>query len=104
MQKIAVVHWSDPKSYNEPHVLIAIPWILALGANDPVIGTPFQQSRLLPVILPGLASLSFNTQVMILSEFFWVLQPCLCFCRWVLPLHNHTLWHVAMRLGNRVGA
>ena len=35
--------WSDPKSYNEP-CAYCIPWILALGANDLAIGTPFAKA------------------------------------------------------------
>ena len=35
---------------------------------------------------------------------FWVHQPCLCVCRWVLPLHHHPLWHVTKRLWNTVSA
>ena len=42
-----------------------IPGILALGANDLVIGTPFDKVRLLTAALHP-CSLSFNVHVMIL--------------------------------------
>ena len=42
-QKIAVMHWSEPKSYNKPFELLHS-LDLALRANDPDIGTPFAKA------------------------------------------------------------
>ena len=38
------------------------------------------------------------------SRVFLVLQPCLHFCRWVLPQQHHPLWHVMVRMGNKIDA
>ena len=100
-QKITVMHWSEPKSYNKPFELLC-PRILALGASDLDIGTLSCQSRLLMVTLQPF-SLLFNVQVMI-PVGSWVFQPCLGICRQVLPQHQHPLWHVGKRLGNKVSA
>ena len=41
--KIAVMHWSDTKSLQQAMCVYHIPWILVLGANYLVIGTPFNK-------------------------------------------------------------
>ena len=53
-QKIAVMHWSEPSLITN-HLCYCIPGIWALGANDPVIGTPFAKAGCLQQ-LSGLAA------------------------------------------------
>ena len=69
-ENIVVMQRLKPKSYNKPFVL-NVPWISTLGANDPVSGTPFCQSRLLITTFQP-CSLPFNVQVMILVESLWL--------------------------------
>ena len=92
--KIAVMHWSEPKSYNEL-VCLSHSLILALGANDLDIGTPFAKAGCLQWLSGLVVSHS-----MCMSWFLWVLQLCLHIC--VLPLHHHPQWHVMKGLGNKV--
>ena len=56
-QKIAVMHLSEPKSYNN-HLSYCIPMLLALGANDLDIGTPFAKADCLQQLSSLLASCS----------------------------------------------
>ena len=104
IRKIAVMHRSEPKSYNKPFVLHCSwdfgfrgQWSRSRYRNS------FWQSRLLTMTLQP-CSLLFNAQVMILQGVMGF-QPCLCICRWVLPQHHHhPLWHVKKRPGKRVRA
>ena len=71
-----------------------------LVANDLAEGIAFDKNWLITMTLWP-CSLPFHVQVQIrvgLTGF----QPCLCFCRWVPPLHHHPQKHVTMRLGSRV--
>ena len=43
LRKIAVMNWSEPKSYNKPFELMHS-WDSGLGANDPDIGTPLAKA------------------------------------------------------------
>ena len=69
--KIAVKHWSEPRSYNEPFELLHS-WDLGFWGQWSGYKNSFCQSRLLIItLLP--CSLPFNAQVMILvgsSGFF----------------------------------
>ena len=67
-----------------------VPWILALGANDPATGSPFNKAVCLQWLSSRAVS-TFSVQVMILAGFFQVLQLCLDICRWVLLLRHHPL-------------
>ena len=70
-QKIAVMHWSEPKSYNKPFELLCS------------------------------HNFGFRHHGHDSCGVLWVFQPCLCICRWVLPPHHHPLWHVTKNWGIR---
>ena len=94
LQKIAVMHWSEPTSYNKSFELLCS-WDFGLGANDLHIGTPFTKAGCLQWLSGHSVSCSRCS-----SWFLWGIHAC----RLVLPLHYHPLWHVTKRPGNKVGA
>ena len=87
-QKIAVMHWSEPKSYNNPFVLLHSQ---DFGFRGYWSGyrNPFSQSRLLTVTLQP-CSLLFNVQVMILagsSRFFNLASTSVDGCYLYIMIH-----------------
>ena len=101
-QNIAVMHWSEPKSYNKLFELLHSQYF---GFRGPMLQL---QEILLPKQVAYNNSLALQPPVPCAGHdscrVLWVLQPCLPICRWVLSLHHHPLWHVMKRLGNKVVA
>ena len=87
-------------SLTTSHLSYCIPGILALGTYDLVTGPSF------PKQVAYSDSLAFQPPIQCPGHescgVLWVFQPCLCICRWVLPLHHHPLWHVSKRMGIRL--
>ena len=100
-RKIAVMHWSEP-NLTTSYLSYCVPGILVLGTNDPDLGTPFAKAGCLQW-LSGLSASHSMCRPWFLQG-LWAFQPFLCVCRWVLPLHDHPLWHATKRLRNKVSA
>ena len=95
-QKIPVMHWSEPRSHNKPCELSCSRDFGFKGKSPSYFQIVYNDSL---AFWPLIQCVGHDSCRVLL-----VFQPCLHFCRWVLPLHHHPLWHVTKRLGYKVGA
>ena len=92
---------SDPKSYHQSCILITFPefwfWWPMIQLQELLLTKPITYSDS-PALL-FLITCTGNDSCWGLLGF----PPCCCFWRWVLPLHHHPPWHIAVKLGYGVG-